>query len=93
MINKKTYRGQIEPLSVFNALCSAFSDPPKKCLKTLGKEQQANLNTLLTEEAAEDLVTVTEILGLVFVLILVNAVVVYCCRRKARREMQNTMNM
>jgi hypothetical protein len=39
VINRKTYRGQIEPLSVFNALCSAFSDPPKKCLKTLGKEQ------------------------------------------------------
>jgi len=24
VINKKTYRGQIEPLSVFNALCASF---------------------------------------------------------------------
>ena len=38
VINKKTYRGQIEPLSVFNALCASFQDPPQECLKTLHKE-------------------------------------------------------
>ena len=39
VINKKTYRGQIEPLSVFNAVCASFSDPPDQCLKTLHKEK------------------------------------------------------
>ena len=29
VINQKTYRGQIEPLSVFNAICAGFTDPPK----------------------------------------------------------------
>lgn len=35
VINKKTYRGQLEPLSVFNAICAGFDDPPEQCFKTL----------------------------------------------------------
>lgn len=42
VINKKTYRGQIEPLSVFNALCASFADPPQKCLKILHREPQVS---------------------------------------------------
>lgn len=38
VINQKTYRGQIEPLSVFNAVCAGFTNPPNQCLKTLHKE-------------------------------------------------------
>lgn len=38
VINKKTYRGQIEPLAVFNALCAAFKDPPTQCYKTLHRD-------------------------------------------------------
>lgn len=37
--------------------------------------------------------TATEIMVLVFALIVVNVIVVYCCRRRARRDMQNQMNM
>jgi len=29
VINKKTYRGQIEPLAVFNAICAGFKEPPQ----------------------------------------------------------------
>lgn len=35
VINKKTYRGQLEPLSVFNAICAGFENPPNDCLPTL----------------------------------------------------------
>lgn len=35
VINKKTYRGQLEPLSVFNAVCAGFENPPDVCLETL----------------------------------------------------------
>ena len=38
VINQKTYRGQIEPAAVYNALCAAFKDPPTQCLKTLHRE-------------------------------------------------------
>ena len=33
------------------------------------------------------------IIALVVALILLNVVIVYCCRRKAKRDMQNEMNM
>jgi hypothetical protein len=39
VINGKTYRGQIEPLSVFNAICAGFTYTPDVCLKTLHKER------------------------------------------------------
>jgi hypothetical protein len=29
VINQKTYRGQIEPLGVYNAICAGFKNPPK----------------------------------------------------------------
>lgn len=29
VVNKKTYRGQIEPLGVYNALCAGFKNPPQ----------------------------------------------------------------
>ena len=38
VINHRNYRGQIDALSVFNAICSAFEEPPSQCLKTLHRE-------------------------------------------------------
>jgi len=29
VVNQKTYRGQIEPLSVYNAICAGFTTPPE----------------------------------------------------------------
>ena len=89
VINKKTYRGQIEPLSVFNAVCAGFTDPPDQCLKTLHKEK-----TLVSQTMVDgDSISVGLIVGIVVALILVNVVIVYCCRRKAKRDMNNEMQM
>lgn len=33
------------------------------------------------------------IVGIVIALILINVVIVYCCRRKAKRDMNNEMQM
>jgi len=41
----------------------------------------------------EDGVSVELIIGIVLVLILANVIVVYLCRRKAKRDMNNEMNM
>lgn len=92
VINKKTYRGQIEPLAVYNALCAGFKDPPPQCLKTLGREPKLSVEEAIAAKRGID-ITKTEIVGICFVIILLNIVVVYCCRRRARRDMQNEMNM
>lgn len=89
MINQKTYRGQIEPMSVFNAICAGFTSPPDQCLKTLHLER-----TVKTTKVVDgDSISVGAIVGIVSALIAINVVIVYCCRRKAKRDMNNEMQM
>ena len=90
VINQKTYRGQIEPLSVYNALCAGFTNPPEQCYKTLHLKKEAQ--ALNTEEEMDD-ISVGAIIAAVIVIILLNIVVVYCCRRRAKREMANEMQL
>ena len=40
-----------------------------------------------------DGISVGAIVGIVVALILVNVLIVYCCRRKAKRDMNNEMQM
>ena len=88
VINQKTYRGQIEPLSVFNAICAGFSYTPDVCLKTLHKER-----VVLRTKVEDSSVSTGLIVFIVLALIAVNVVIVYCCRRKAKRDMNNEMQM
>lgn len=97
VINKKTFRGQIEPLAVFNAICAAFKTPPRQCMKTLHKEplksmKQAIQDAEIAMKDQDNGVSVSLIIGIVLVLIVANVIVVYLCRRKAKREMNNEMN-
>ena len=89
MINQKTYRGQIEPISVFNAICAGFTQPPDQCLKTLHMEKTVQTTTVVDGDS----ISVGAIVTIVVSLILVNVVIVYCCRRKAKRDMNNEMQM
>jgi hypothetical protein len=80
-------------LSVFNALCASFQDPPQQCLKTLHREPAASAQALFDSSENANMVTAFEIVMLVIALVAINVLVVYCCRRRARRELQNSMNM
>lgn len=90
VINKKTYRGQIEPLSVYNALCAGFTNPPAQCLKTLHIKKEVEV---MVDGGDLDNVSVGAIIAAVVGLIIINVVIVYCCRRRAKREMANEMQM
>lgn len=91
VVNKKTYRGQIEPLGVYNAICAGFKEPPQQCYKTLGREPKLTLDEMLAAKTGIA-ITKSEIVFLCFVIILLNIIVVYMCRRRARRDMQNEMD-
>lgn len=41
----------------------------------------------------DTIVTVTEIITLIVGVVLLNMLVLYCCRRKVRREMATEMNL
>ena len=92
VINKKTFRSQIEPLSVFNAICASFESPPNQCLKTLHKEPLKSMKEALkdVEDAMKNEghgLSETFVIILFVVLITVNIVIVYLCRRKAKIDM------
>ena len=89
VINQKTYRGQIEPMSVFNAVCAGFTSPPDQCLKTLHIEKTVQVEKLGEGKSTK----VGAIVAIVVALILLNVLIVYCCRRKAKRDMNNEMQM
>ena len=86
VINNRTYRGQLESLAVFNALCAGFANPPHMCANLLGSNQPDFMSI-------DDGVRPAVIVGIVLVLILLNVVIVYCYRRHAKREMQGEMQM
>ena len=89
VINQKTYRGQIEPMSVFNAICAGYTETPDQCLKTLHKTKTVKSTRY---EDGESIATGL-IVGIVLALVLVNVIIVYMCRRKAKREMNSEMQM
>lgn len=85
VINNRTYRGQLEKLAVYNALCAGFKNPPSICAETLGIYTPESLPTSIKNPPSG--VTGATIVALVFFVIILNVVIVYCYRRYARREM------
>ena len=75
---------------MYNALCAGFTDPPEQCLKTLHIKKEVEV--LLSADSLDN-VSVTAIVCAVVGLILVNVLIVYCCRRRAKREMANEMQL
>lgn len=86
MINNRTYRGQLEPLAVINAICAGFENPPQMCKGILN----SSTPDFLVEEKG---IRGGVIVAIVFVLIILNMLIVYCYRRYARREMQQDMQV
>ena len=89
VINQKTYRGQIEPMTVFNAICAGYTETPDQCLKTLHKTKTVKS----TKYEDGDSIPVGAIVGIVLLIVFVNVLIVYMCRRKAKREMNSEMQM
>jgi hypothetical protein len=51
VINQKSYRGQIEPLSVFNAICAAYEEAPTVCEKILNRNERDSINLFYDQTA------------------------------------------
>ena len=85
-INNFTYRGQLEPLAVFNALCAGIKSPPGVCKRTLEHYKPDPVYD-------EDSLSVVSVVVIVGFVILLNCMVVYCYRRHTKREMAAEMQM
>jgi hypothetical protein len=84
VINNRTYRGQLETLAVFNAICAGFETAPFMCEAILS----SNRPDFLPQDEG---ISSGVIVAIVFLLILLNIIIVYCYRRYSKREMQNEM--
>jgi hypothetical protein len=78
---------------VFNALCATFKTAPKVCEKILKREKTESVQLFYDLSDDTSLVTPFEVFCFIVWVVLINVAVVYCCRRRARREMQNAMNV
>jgi Na+/melibiose symporter-like transporter len=86
VVNNRTYRGQLESLAVFNALCAGFLNAPSMCNQILG----SNTPDFTDREQG---ITAGAIVAVVIGLILLNITIVYCYRRHSKREQQQEMNI
>jgi len=84
VINDRTYRGDLVPDSVINALCSAFAKEPSQCKK-------------LKEEAGiavePEGITGNVLIVVVLLLVLINIVMILIYRRCTNREMKDDMQL
>lgn len=81
VINNRTYRGQIEEESVFNAICAGFQKPPKQCRSYLDKHS-AGMKKVFSMRV---------IFTIIVAVIIINLIVVVLYRRHAKREMNQEM--
>mmetsp|Transcript_45373 Transcript_45373/g.33155 ORF Transcript_45373/g.33155 Transcript_45373/m.33155 type:complete len:375 (-) Transcript_45373:140-1264(-) len=78
-INKVKFRGNLDSLNVFNAICAGFESPPKICIDTAGLVTAEGLKQL--GEAQEPGVHGGWLFLAIVGIILLNLVVIYCYRR------------
>ena len=88
VINSKTYRGQLEPLSVFNAICAGFENPPDDCLPTLHRTASQEGNAAIQPS---DGISASAIVMIVVAVIIINVIAVVLCRRSQKRQMHGEM--
>ena len=84
VINNRTYRGDLVPEGVLNAICSAFSSEPSSCRKF---KQEAGIST-----EAEG-ITGNVLIIVVVLLVLVNIAIILLYRKCTSHEMKSDMQL
>lgn len=85
VINDRTYRGDLVPDSVFNAICAGFNEEPYACTK-FKKEQGLSVSE-------PEGITSNVLIAVVLVLVLVNVLLILAYRRCTNREMKDDMQL
>lgn len=83
VINDRTYRGDLVPDSVLNALCSAFSQEPSQCTRF-------KVETGINEPEG---ITGNVLIAVVVLLILVNILMILLYRKCTNKDMKEDMQL
>lgn len=85
VINDRTYRGDLVPDAVFNALCAGFNEEPSSCVEF---KQSSGLSLKDPEGITGNILIVVVVL-----LVIVNLVMILLYRRCTNREMKDDMQL
>lgn len=78
VINNLTYRGDLDPQSVFSAICAGFNETISVCNDKLNPLSRSSGSIIFV---------------LVILLVIVNVILFYCYRRYTKREMREEMQL
>jgi hypothetical protein len=73
--------------NIFKAVCAGFNSTPDVCFEDYDDEKKAR------KDSSSGSISTGTILGLIFALVLINALLIYCYRRYTRREMKDEMQL
>jgi len=83
VINKRTYRGDLDPERVFAALCAGIQNPPDVCIASTTEEAIANSSGITGN------ILILVVIGLV----ILNILLIMLYRRLVNREMKEDMQL
>jgi hypothetical protein len=84
VINNRTYRGDLVPDSVINALCSAFAQEPSECKRFKIEEGIAS---------EPEGITGNVLIAVVVLLVLVNVAMILLYRKCTNKDMKDDMQL
>lgn len=94
VINKRTFRGDVNAENVMEAVCAAYNDPPQACIDFFKVEEIVYVNNREVGAAVPDDSISTELLiFIVTFLVGVNLLLILAYRRCMKREMQEDMSI
>lgn len=96
VINNITFRGQLNPYNVFEAICAGYKDTPGECINFLLSEGMApvlNQEDYDAEQAKKSGVRQTTFIGIIALLVVVNIILVLAYRKCLQKEIQDDMKI
>lgn len=96
VINNITFRGQLNPYNVFEAICAGYKDTPPECVNFLLQEGFApvlNQDEMDTAQAKRSGVRQTTFIGILVALVVANIILVLAYRKCLQKEINDDMKI
>lgn len=93
VINDVTFRGQVNPRNVFQAICAGYRDPPKECKDWYESEGIKEEYTIPIRDEDSDHIGAGTAALIFCVFITSNILIVFLYRKYLQKEIKKDMNL
>jgi hypothetical protein len=87
-IDRLTFRGDLTPENILEAICAALANKPDVCYKFYEEEGIAFSRPAVILNNKVNRVTTTFLIGIVVVLVVVNLALIYAYRQCSKKEIE-----